>query len=289
MNEHMIRTELTLDSATTRSTAHTTDGLCRRAFVSLGGSCPYRCHYCYTCHKQYEQLPEEPIDQLVANLADKEFDIVYISGHRESFVDPDQGLDLAEGIYESYRCDILITTRNVFNATQLDRLQELAGRMTSQGRDMFFCVSVPALGSYAKIEVAAVVPPPEARLDFLADVYRRGIYTYLAVRPAFPEALVPLTEVAEIIARGSSFSTAVISSGLVIEEKNPCWLKQGCGDFKVRRKAPLMKCLENNYEVYYVDVERELNYIEAQCMEAKVPFFRDSMSALRHTKSLSLV
>ncbi len=261
----------------------TNNDLYKREFASFSGKCPYACLHCYTFTPNYQTMGEDNISKIVNRLDGKNLDVIYISGHKENFLNPAQGLELSEKLFEAYHCDILMTTRNVFNKEEVSRLSKLNSKMKNEGKDLFFCVSIPALESYKKLESNPMIPTPQQRMEFLSEVYANGIDTFLTVKPLCPNEFIPIDEALEIIDRCKNYSTVVLSSGIVVDNHIKKRLKGFPSDYK-SEKAPLMECLENNIQVQYVDVSEELIKIENLCNKYSLPFFQHSMPAIQYVK-----
>lgn len=259
--------------------------LYKREFASFSGKCPYACLHCYTFTPKYQTMGEESIPKIVSRLDGKNPDVVYISGHKENFLNPALGLELGEKLFEAYHCDILMTTRNVFDKEDISRLSKLNSKMRSEGKNLFFCISIPALESYKKLENNPIIPTPQQRMEFLSEVYASGIDTFLTIKPLCPDEFIPIDEALEIIDKCKDYSTVVLSSGIVVDNHILKRLKGFPVEFK-SEQAPLMECLENNIPVQYVDVSRELSQIEMLCNEYNLPFFQHSMPAIQYVKSL---
>lgn len=246
---------------------------------------PYACLHCYTFIPNYQSASEDSILEIVDHLKGKNPGVIYISGHKENFINPSKGLELCEKLFETYHCDLLVTTRNVFNEKEIERLSCLNFKMNDEGKSLFFCVSIPALDSYKKLESNTAIPTPQQRIKFLSEVYARGIYTFLTIKPLCPNEFIPIDEALEIIDKCKDFSTVVLSSGIVVDKHILERLKNFPSEFK-SEKAPLMECLENDISVQYVDVSEELNQIQTLCNQNKLPFFQHSMPAIEYVKSL---
>jgi DNA repair photolyase len=256
----------------------------KRAFASFGGVCQFGCLHCYTFHEKFIPPPQNTIREIVASLSAAEFDIAYISGHRESFIDPSAGLDLMESIFSEYKCDILFTTRNVFSEAALNRLKDLNSRMRESGHLIIGCVSIPALHSIKKIEPSPLIPSPKRRIEFLFQLRDCGLPTVLTLRPLFPDRYVPLSEPLSIIDAAAEASTVVLSSGVVLEASVKSRL-QGLPTDIHTVKAPLMPCLNNNYDALYVDVEAELIVLRSKCIDRDLPFFTESTPAVQYLRN----
>lgn len=259
----------------------------KREFASFSGKCPYACLHCYTFIPSYQTMGEDSINKIVNRLEGTNPDIIYISGHKENFIVPNQGIELGEKLFDKYHCDIMMTTRNVFCKSEIERLSKLNIRMNEEGKNLFFCVSIPALESYKKLENNPIIPTPEERMHFLSEVYTKGIDTFLTIKPLCPDEFIPIDEALEIINRCKDYSIVVLSSGIVVDNNILKRLKGFPLDFNSQTE-PLMQCLENDIPVEYVDVSDELTKIKNLCNEYDVPFFQHSMPAVKYVKSLKL-
>jgi DNA repair photolyase len=259
-----------------------------RQFVSFGGACAFNCCHCYTFSHGYNLNNPVTVDGIVSSLKDEKFKIVYVSGHRENFIDPDEGLLLCEEIFKKYNVDLLITTRNVFNKNQLLRLQTLYDLMKKKEKDLFFCSSIPATSSYKKLESGSLIPTPYERMDFLKDVYDLGIFTFLTIRPLCPNDFIPVDEALEIIDKCHSFSSAIISSGIFVNKHILERLKSFPA-YTSGGKESLMECLKNNHlSGEYPNVENELTIIRNRCQKHDKKLFEHSCPAIEYIKSKKL-
>ena len=259
----------------------------RRQFMSFGGKCPFGCHHCYTFSREYRHEAPASIKDMVEALSDKDFNIIYVSGHRENFVSPEDGLSLCEAVFERYNVDILLTTRAVFEDAHYSRLKRLFNTMQSYGRDLFVCSSIPATASYKKLEPNPLVRSPNDRMDFLKHVFDMGIFTILTIRPLCPSEFIPIDEPLEIVDKCHTFSSAILSSGIVVEET----ILERLGtfpNFKSDGKQELMNCLENKkLLVEYVNVEKEWAIIRERCSSYGKELFKLSLSAVEFLKKLN--
>jgi len=256
----------------------------RRKVVSLGGKCPFNCLHCYTYCNEYKNDTSDDIEKVVESLKNESFDIIYISGHRENFIDPDIGISLCERLFEEYQTDILITTRNIFNEDQRARMLELSEKMKKRNSFIYFCISIPSLDSYKKIETNPIIPSPSERINFLKQINEMGIVTLLTIRPLFPNEFIPTGECLNIISLCSQYTQAVISSGVVIDEKIKKRLMTFPEDYRYE-PGLLMSCLNNPIDVEYVNVDNEINEIRKHCEKMGIPFFTNSMPAIDYIKS----
>lgn len=257
----------------------------KREFASFSGKCPYACLHCYTYIPEYNIIGGYSISKVVNSLNGKNPDIIYISGHKENFINPEKGLRLCEALFDNYHCDIMITTRNVFSIQELNQLKKLNEKIKTENHYLFFCSSIPALESYQKLENNPLIPTPWQRMNFLKEVYNLEIDTFLTIKPLCPNEFIPINEALEIIDTCKDYTTSVLSSGIVVDKNILNRLKNFPTNFKCTEK-PLMECLENNIMVQYVNVDNELTQINNLCEQYNIPFFQHSMPAFQYIKSL---
>lgn len=256
----------------------------KRQFVSFTGKCPYQCNHCYTFCTGYDSYDSgKNVGEIIEGLNNEEFDIVYVSGHKENFINQDEGIELCEQIFEKYHSDIMITTRNTFNYQQLERLGELNKKMKRSGKDLFFCASIPALESYKKLEPNPIIPNPIQRIENLKKIYDFGIYTVLTLRPLCPDGYIPIKEIVDIIEMCKKHTSVVLSSGIVVNDEILRKLVGFPDDFNCQEKE-LMPCLKNELSMKYVNVYKELSEIKRKCKENSLPFFEHSLSAIEYLK-----
>ena len=260
-----------------------------RQFVSFSGVCPFNCNHCYTFCKGYSlDYDDLSAENIIQHIKKNNFNIIYISGHRENFIDKELGIHLCERLYSEFHTDMLITTRCVFDDTEVDRLAKLNSQMRKNGNFLFFCVSIPALDSYKKLESSPLVPTPDDRISCLHRIYNAGILTILTIRPLCPTQYIPIAEPLEILQRCSHISSGVISSGIVVDQTILNKLPGFPTNFNYT-EAPLMSCLGNdNIHMKYVNVDFELLQIQNLCSDMNVPFFTHSMPLIEHLNAIAL-
>ena len=259
-----------------------------RQFVSFSGICPFNCNHCYTfCEGYTTDVEDISVERIISGIKGNNFDIVYVSGHRENFIDHIEGIRLCEELYSNFHTDIMLTTRCVFNSLELRRLHNLNVQMRKNGQFLFFCASIPALKSYKKLEPSLLIPSPEERISCLKEVFDAGIFTVLTVRPLCPDNYIPIDEPLEIIKRCKDFSSGVISSGIVVDETILNRLPDFPSDFSYTEE-PLMPCLNNeDISVKYVNVNTELSILQAYCNTQNLPFYSHSLPLIKFLKESS--
>lgn len=149
----------------------------------------------------------------------------------------------------------------------------------------FFCSSIPAYESYKLLEPNSMIPSPDMRLNFIRDLYLGGMRIILTIRPLCPDEFISVAESVKLVNLIHGFCSAVISSGIVVNNEILNRLKTFPNEFEYSEKT-IMHCLNNDLMVKYVDVEDELSIIKRACDEDGIPFFRSSLPALNYLASL---
>jgi DNA repair photolyase len=235
--------------------------------------------HCYTFSSKFAGINSNDlsIDGIIDNIRreGKKINIIYVSGYRENFEIPSKGLSLVEQLFDEFNCDILFTTRNVFEHNDIIRISNLNKRMKDAGKLLFACVSISAYQSYKKMEPNNKIPTPEQRINFVRELYQENIITILTLRPVAPDSFIPTQEYLDVLEQLYNSCSAVISSGIYIDE-----------DIQKRLKLPQYDCDEENWRCFNemlmqkLKVETELKKIENACKAKKLPFFRESLPSV---------
>lgn len=251
-----------------------------RAFVSFGGKCSFQCLHCYTFSQNFHTENFSSIEDIISNLKrQKTVDIIYVSGYKENFENPNDGLDLVEALFAEFNCHILFTTRNVFNKEQIIRVSNLNKLMKESDKFLFACVSISAYNSYKKIEPNNKIPSPEKRIAFLKQLYKSDIFTFLTLRPIYPTLFIPTKEYLEVLEKSYKFCDAIIASGIRVDD----YIKDRLKTFPDNYMAKLEKwhCF-NDMPIEEVNVKNELSEIKTFCEEKNVLIFEASIPAINH-------
>ncbi len=253
----------------------------KRELVSFDDVCPFNCKHCYTFELNRTEQ-NRTINEIVDSLANKEFDVVYVSQRKDNFVNPDEGLELCEALYDRYNCNLIAITRNKFNSEQLDRLAKLNMKMRDNKKFLFMAVSIPALESAKVTEDLSKIPTPQERIEFLKDIHKRDILNILLIRPLFPDELVPVDEVLRIVYQCKNFVSCIVSSGLAVNEHilKRLNLKEDSLTYSSEKIDYLVGAIEGN--VKYIDVKDKIKSIDNECKKWGIPFFEHSVPALNY-------
>lgn len=263
----------------------------KRIMVSKDGACPMQCAHCFT----YE-LPEmteidtknrRTNDEIISDIQDESFDIIYVSHTCENFLAEEDGLDLCGKLYERYEKDIFIITRSFLADETIEKLADLNNRMGKQGHRLYLAVSCFANNSYGISENTDICPSPEERLSNLERAYNAGIATFLILRPVFPDEIVSVKECTYLVCKARKYINAVISSGLIVTDQILARLKLDGTQFKYLQNgdSDYLKNMPKE-NARYLDVEKELEEIQSCCRECNIPFFRHSMPALNYISAI---
>lgn len=253
----------------------------QRVLISFDDICPYQCKHCYTLDIPRASA-NRSAEEIVDSISSCKFDIAYISQRRENFVSPSRGIRLCESVFERYRCNILIITRNIFTKEDIFRLKNLKNKMDAEGKTLFVAVSVFATNSYAKSENPNVVPSPAERIAFLKALSEEGFCTITLIRPIFPSTIVPIKELYEIVDLcKNNENNCIVASGLAVNS-NILWrLGIDKSKFNYTSNAHYLEGAMEG-ELNFVDVSRELSDLKVYCSNQNVPLFEHTMPALNY-------
>ena len=256
----------------------------QRQLVSFSGRCPLGCKHCFAKEIVDENEPENDIDSIIKELSDKHFDVVYVSHYKENFFDPDRGVELCEAIYDTYKCDICVTTRCTFSGKPLVRIKALNQKMQENGNSLSFCISIPALESYEKIENKEIIATPIQRIDFAGQIRSLGINSFVTIRPLFPTNFIPKDEIHRIVDKCADKVDGILTGGLCVTNQiledlqipsdTVTYLEQANSEYLIGVEKPFRA----------LNVEEEIQDLESYCKYKSIPFFRHSMEALNYYK-----
>ena len=254
-----------------------------RVLVSFTGTCPLECKHCYTLDQSEPKNNNDidEIEQIVESISGSSFDIIYVSHDRENFIDEHSGLRLVESLYDTYHKSILIITRKDLCEDTITQLAALDRKMTDNRHFLFVAVSIPANSSYGITENTTKIPTPLQRCELLKRLHQSGIKSILLARPIFPDHLVPISEVTEMISSYHEYIDAVIASGLAVNEQILERLRLSEEEFAFlpgNNKEYLIGSSAKN--IKYIDVSPELERIKEICLDKGIVFSTHSMDAL---------
>ena len=256
----------------------------KRELVSFTGRCEFDCKHCFAQEIVEPDERENGVEDVINDLKDKIFDVVYISHNKENFLNPEKGVTLCEKIYENYRCDICVITRTEFTGDPLKRITELNSRMKETRNNLTFCISVPALESSDKIESSEFMPSPEARIRFAKKLKKLGIYSFVTIRPLFPDFVISTSEVHQIVDLCAGEVDAILTGGLCVTDHILQRLGLESSKLKFLASADSEYLQGTDVDFKEVDVRNEIDDLEQYCKSKRIPFFKHSMDALNNFK-----
>lgn len=252
----------------------------KRVLVSFDDICPYQCKHCYTLDIRRSGY-NRSISEIVDSIETQEFDVVYVSQRRDNFTDPDEGMELCEKLFEKYCCNIFIITRNVFANDQIERLLLLKNKMEKNDKKIIVACSVFATKSYATSENPHVVPSPYERLNFIKHLSDCGVKTFVIIRPVFPNSIIPIDELHELVDECKKINVCVVSSGLAVND-DICWrLDLDSTKLQYLKDVHYLEgAMEGTLE--FINVESELAELKQYCNKEGVTFFDHTLQALNY-------
>lgn len=253
-----------------------------RELVSFSGKCPLNCKHCFAKEIVSDDEVENEVEDVLEQLAGKNFDVVYVSHYKENFFNPEKGINLCEEIYEKYQCDICVTTRCIFTAGLLRRIEKLYKVMKETSNKLTFCISVSAYDSYSRIEDEGLIPTPQQRIDFANQLRKIGITRIVTVRPLFPSSYISTDEVHMIIDKCKGKVDAILTGGIYVNDRilADVGMESGTFTYLENVESDYLVGVEKSFKA--VNVENELNDLEDYCKMQQIPFFRHSMDALNY-------
>ena len=251
----------------------------QRAFVSFDELCPYECKYCYTYGIKREKI--RTTQEIVNSIAEKKFDVIYVSQKNDNFANPLKGLDLCRQLFQKYRTNIFIITRNVFNDSELVELEKLKADIGSENKQIFIAVSLNAIDSIDICENTDRVCSPKERIEFLKKLSDKGFTPILMLRPIFPDTIIPVEECLQIIDRTHSYISCVVSSGLGVNQDILDRLGINESQFSYNQNQEYLQGAID-CEIKFINVDYEIQKISQKCQSLKIPMFEHSMPALNY-------
>ncbi len=251
----------------------------KRVFVSFDNYCPFQCKHCfsYGIKREKERSTDEIVDSLDGNC----FDIIYVSQKNDNFYDPQRGLQLCKKLFDRYKSNLFIITRNVFNAEQLIELDNLKRALDRQNKKLFIAISLNAIESIGVSEDTAKVPSPDQRMEFIKALGDRGFEPILMLRPIFPNSIIPVSECIRVIEKTQESISCVVASGLGINNRILQQLGMKEDDFLYDdNQEYLLGAID--CEIRFVKVCTELSRIKEKCRLLNIPFFEHSMPAINY-------
>jgi DNA repair photolyase len=265
----------------------------KRIMLSLGPLspkkyCTFSCAFCYV-QADFASYASLSLDETLAwvQAVEEPYDVIYVSGDTDSFARPrtDMGISLLERLAQ-FDADLLFTTRHVFAAEDLARLEALARNHRQRGRQLIGCTSICQL-HHPHLEPRPVSPPDE-RLAQLERFSRAGLTTVLALRPFMP--IVPPADYVTLAERAAASVDAILGE---------MWFADRGGRLEARvfgngprpereTHGARMDFDENDAEWRVWASPGTERCVRERCATLGVPFFMRSRPALEHFRAAAI-
>ena len=251
----------------------------KRAFISFDEPCEFECKHCYTYG--IDRPRNRSMDEIVADIKDQCFDIVFVSQKNDNFSNPSLGIELCQKAFQRYSTNLFIITRNVLNQNVISQLIELRDKMAEKGKHLFIAVSLNAIESYSVSENVSLIHSPSERIEFIKKLALNNFRPIVMIRPVFPDSMIPVTECCRIVRELKGYISCVVTGGLGINKDILKRLGLKENDFKyISDQTYLQGAID--CEIKFIDVDSELNQIKKECEKLNIPFFLHSMPALNY-------
>lgn len=257
----------------------------KRKLISFSGYCSVNCKHCYThdLTQEKKKSDNDEITDIITELDDDDdsFDVIYVSRSRENFINEDAGTKLVEKIYQTHKKHIFIITRKCLSDSCIARLAKLNERMKETGLLLSVAVSIPANNSYAITEDVTCIATPEERCDCIRRLHSAGVKTIFMARPVFPNSIIPVNELIDMIKDNAPYINAVVASGLAVNDKilERLQLEKERFNYLPGNNTEFL-IGANAKDIKYIDVTPELRKIQKCCQTYDLPFSTHSMQAL---------
>lgn len=263
-----------------------------RVMISLGPlskqrKCPYDCAFCYSQggFKSYAKMEIKDIVSYLDEVRNK-FDIIYVSGDTDSFAPPrtKKGLALLNTVSTKFDCDLLFTTRTIFDKNELAMLGDIQKRLARKNRTFFGCISISRLHSAPHIEPKPI-PNPQSRVEMLQAFKQLGLVSVLALRPFLP--IIPISEYINIVSVCQSFVDFVLGEVWYVDQAGVIERRvfKGGTPIEISFTSRVMDFGINKtiWKVWEAtDVER---HVHSFCDSIGLPFFMRSKPAVEFMRN----
>lgn len=263
----------------------------QRVMVSLGPLspkkyCSYSCPFCYVHagFARYVPMDVTKIVEWIGAVDRRLYDIIYVSGDTDSFARPrtEAGIDLLQQLVQ-FDVDILFTTRAVFSAPDLSRLECICLEQKRRKHFLFGCVSVAQLRT-PHLEPKPITSP-KTRIEQLRHFAEDGLVSVLAMRPFLP--IVPVAEYLEIIDLCRAFVDVVLGEAWFADETGI--LERGVfrgptpTNITFVRKKMDFDTNDDDWKVFEAtEIEAK---VRERCQQYGIPFFMRSRPAIEWIRS----
>jgi len=101
------------------------------------------------------------------------------------------------------------------------------------------------------------------------------------IRPLFPNNIIPVSEIGEILSNCHDYLSCVVASGLGVNEHILKRLGLKENDFVYNESQEYLQGAIN-CEIKFVDVTKEMEHVKKECLNFNLALFEHSMPALNY-------
>src|SRR5258708_26529514 len=173
----------------------------KRVLVPVGEPCPFGCKYCYTRGGEVglAKIKAEEVLLQFQNFADTTaFETIQFGYDGDPFARPERGIVMLRRLATLGK-NVNFSTKASLEVPTLNALEDIQRHMEEDGTILSALISVSCWDSASRVEPHT--PPPTDRMRGVADLKRRGIPVFIAVRPILPH--IPDREYERIATEGN--------------------------------------------------------------------------------------
>lgn len=157
-----------------------------RVLVPVGEPCPFGCKYCYTRGGEVglsKRNAENILLQFQNFASTTPFKTIQFGYDGDPFARPERGIAMLRQLAKLGK-NVNFSTKASLEVPTLDALEDIQRQMEEDGTILSALISVSCWDSASSVEPHT--PPPSERMRGAADLKRRGIPAFIAVRPILP-------------------------------------------------------------------------------------------------------
>ena len=157
-----------------------------RVLVPVGEPCPFGCKYCYTRGGEVglsKRNAENILLQFQNFASTTPFETIQFGYDGDPFARPERGIAMLRRLATLGK-NVNFSTKASLEVPTLDALEDIQRHMEEDGTILSALISLSCWDSASRVEPHT--PPPSERMRGVADLKRRGIPVFIAVRPILP-------------------------------------------------------------------------------------------------------
>jgi len=246
----------------------------KRIIASIGNAkCPLGCTYCFVDSVNYRGLPRADSAESIWTDIDQDVEILQPAADVELFLVPNW-LGILTKLARLKR-SISFATKYKLSDYKARILGRINAELNKDGAILNVAVSITNMGDSWK-EVELRTPSPAERVQTLANLFRNGIPTTVAIRPMLP--YLTTADIDTIVDATKEYTHGYLSGPLYLTEEIKSYLRaRGCSYETIVKEVawlpdrPLMEVIESP------DLER---YLVAKAKRHGLPVFANNVDAV---------